>query len=120
MDQSLSALEVGQRSHRFRTGGSRTRRTRLAATEDQSDTLRRARDLVQRAVRRFADQEESQAGDRAIVALRGHAQQILNSEIERVRIRHGRKATAEDVEFALRHMLRQLLCTYPRSGAGNC
>ena len=66
--------------------------------------------------RRFAGQEESRAGGAAIVALRGHAQQILNSEIRRVRIRHDRKATAEEVEFARRHMLRQLLCTYPRSG----
>lgn len=43
------------------------------------------------------------------MALRRHAQQILNNEMERVRIRHGCKATAEDVEFALRRMLRQLL-----------
>nr|WP_255482389.1 hypothetical protein [Pseudarthrobacter sp. NBSH8] len=45
----------------------------------------------------------------AIVALRRHAQQTLSTEMERVRVTQGSEANAEEVELALRRMLRQLL-----------
>jgi glutamyl-tRNA reductase len=47
--------------------------------------------------------------DPAIVALRGHMQQVLAREMARVKNQHGCTATAEAVEFALRRVVRQLL-----------
>jgi glutamyl-tRNA reductase len=47
--------------------------------------------------------------DSAIVALRRHTMNVLDAEMEKVRARHGCTAAAEEVEFALRRMVKQLL-----------
>jgi glutamyl-tRNA reductase len=47
--------------------------------------------------------------DTAIVALRRHTMSVLDAEMEKVRARHGCTAAAEEVEFALRRMVKQLL-----------
>lgn len=82
---------------------------RLAAPEEQVESLRQARELVSAAAREFEEQQSARAMDAAIVALRKHTQQVLDAEMEKVRARHGCTAAAEEVEFALRRMVRQLL-----------
>ncbi|KNC20064.1 glutamyl-tRNA reductase [Arthrobacter sp. RIT-PI-e] len=82
---------------------------RVAAPEEQADALSRAADLVRDAARTFEQQQSTRAMNAAIVALRRHTQAALDSEMERVRAQHGCTAAAEEVEFALRRMVRQLL-----------
>lgn len=47
--------------------------------------------------------------DASIVALRKHTTAVLDTEMKKVRAQHGCTAAAEEVEFALRRMVRQLL-----------
>lgn len=82
---------------------------RVAAPEEQADALTQASDLVREAARSFEEQQTTRAMDAAIVALRRHTQDVLDAEMERVRAQHGCTAAAEEVEFALRRMVRQLL-----------
>ncbi|MCU1633499.1 MAG: glutamyl-tRNA reductase [Micrococcaceae bacterium] len=82
---------------------------RAAAPGEQSDALAQASDLVRDAARSFEEQQTTRAMNAAIVALRRHTQSVLDSEMERVRAQHGCTAAAEEVEFALRRMVRQLL-----------
>ncbi len=82
---------------------------RAAAPEEQADALAQASDLVRSAARSFEEQQTTRAMNAAIVALRQHTQAVLDSEMERVRAQHGCTAAAEEVEFALRRMVRQLL-----------
>lgn len=82
---------------------------RAAAPEEQADALAQAGDLVRDAARTFEEQQATRAMNAAIVALRQHTQAVLDSEMERVRAQHGCTAAAEEVEFALRRMVRQLL-----------
>lgn len=82
---------------------------RAAAPEEQADALAQAGDLVREAARSFEEQQNTRAMNAAIVALRQHTQAVLDSEMERVRAQHGCTAAAEEVEFALRRMVRQLL-----------
>ncbi|GAB3539565.1 glutamyl-tRNA reductase [Arthrobacter tecti] len=82
---------------------------RLAAPEEQAESLRQAGVLVSRAANAFQEQVTARSVDAAIVALRKHTQQVLDAEMTRVRAQHGCTAAAEEVEFALRRMVRQLL-----------
>ncbi len=82
---------------------------RVAAPEEQADALTQAADLVREAARTFEQQQTTRAMNAAIVALRQHTQTVLDAEMERVRAQHGCTAAAEEVEFALRRMVRQLL-----------
>ncbi|GAA2171991.1 glutamyl-tRNA reductase [Arthrobacter parietis] len=82
---------------------------RLAAPEEQAESLRQAGELVSGAAEAFQEQAASRSVDAAIVALRKHTQQVLDAEMARVRAQHGCTAAAEEVEFALRRMVRQLL-----------
>ena len=82
---------------------------RLAAPEEQAESLRQAGELVSNAAHSFQEQVNSRSVDAAIVALRKHTQQVLDAEMARVRAQHGCTAAAEEVEFALRRMVRQLL-----------
>jgi len=82
---------------------------RAAAPEEQADALAQAGDLVRDAARAFEEQQTTRAMNAAIVALRQHTQTVLDAEMERVRAQHGCTAAAEEVEFALRRMVRQLL-----------
>lgn len=58
---------------------------------------------------RFEEDQQARLVDPAIVALRGHMQRVLVSEVARVKNQHGCTATAEAVEFALRRVVRQLM-----------
>ncbi len=57
----------------------------------------------------FEQEREARSVDSAIVALRRHTMNVLDTEMEKVRARHGCTAAAEEVEFALRRMVKQLL-----------
>lgn len=82
---------------------------RSAAPPADSEALRLARTMVRQAAHRFEDREELRAVDAAIVALRRHVQQVLEAEVERTMKQHGRGAQAEDVNLAMRRLVRRLL-----------
>jgi glutamyl-tRNA reductase len=82
---------------------------RLAAPPADAEALRLAGALVRQAARRFEEREAIRIVDTAIVALRRHIHQVLDAETERVTKQHGCGATAEDVNFALRRIVRRLL-----------
>jgi glutamyl-tRNA reductase len=82
---------------------------RLASPREHADVVRQAAELVRQAALRFEEDQQARLMDPAIVALRGHMQQVLASELARVKNQHGCTATAEAVEFALRRVVRQLL-----------
>lgn len=83
----------------------------LAAPPADAEALRHARALVRRAARHFEELDAVRAVDPAVVALREHLHQVLLSEMERVSKQHAGGASAEDVNLALRHMIRRLLHT---------
>ncbi|MFJ4207104.1 glutamyl-tRNA reductase [Paenarthrobacter sp. NPDC089675] len=82
---------------------------RLAAPQEQAESLSQASAIVSDAAKSFESERESRSVDSAIVALRRHTMNVLDSEMEKVRARHGCTAAAEEVEFALRRMVKQLL-----------
>lgn len=82
---------------------------RLAAPQEQAESLVQASGIVNGAAKAFEQEREARSVDSAIVALRRHTMNVLDSEMEKVRARHGCTAAAEEVEFALRRMVKQLL-----------
>lgn len=82
---------------------------RFAAPPADTEALRVARALVRQAARRFERQEELRAVDAAIVALRQHVHQVLEAEMLRAVKQHGPGAQAEEVNLAMRRMVRRLL-----------
>jgi glutamyl-tRNA reductase len=82
---------------------------RLAAPQEQAESLSQASGIVATAAKAFEQEREARSVDSAIVALRRHTMNVLDAEMEKVRARHGCTAAAEEVEFALRRMVKQLL-----------
>lgn len=82
---------------------------RLASPREHSAVVQEAIVLVRRAALRFEEERRARQMDYAIVALRGHMQQVLTGELERIRNQHACPATAEAVEFAVRRVVRQLM-----------
>jgi len=82
---------------------------RLAAPQEQAESLIQASGIVSGAAKAFEQEREARSMDTAIVALRRHTMNVLDAEMEKVRARHGCTAAAEEVEFALRRMVKQLL-----------
>jgi glutamyl-tRNA reductase len=82
---------------------------RLAAPQEQAESLEQASSIVSGAASAFEQEREARSVDSAIVALRRHTMNVLDAEMEKVRARHGCTAAAEEVEFALRRMVKQLL-----------
>lgn len=82
---------------------------RMAAPAEQSEALSQASTIVGAAAEQFAGEQRQRSADAAIVALRKHTQQVLETEVQKVRAQHGCTAAAEEVEFAMRRMMRQLL-----------
>lgn len=82
---------------------------RMAAPLEQAAVVEQARDIVDSAVEEFAERNAAREIDSAIVALRSHTMQVLDAEMAKVRAQHGCTAAAEEVEFALRRMMRQFL-----------
>ncbi|MGG5752419.1 glutamyl-tRNA reductase [Zafaria sp. Z1313] len=84
---------------------------RMAAPAEQAEALHQARGIVEGAAAEFAHEQRQRTADAAIVALRRHTQTVLETELERVRAQHGCTAASEEVEFAMRRMMRQLIHT---------
>jgi glutamyl-tRNA reductase len=82
---------------------------RLAAPQEQAESLAQASGIVTAAAASFEQERQARSVDTAIVALRRHTMNVLDSEMEKVRARHGCTAAADEVEFALRRMVKQLL-----------
>jgi glutamyl-tRNA reductase len=82
---------------------------RLASPREHSAVVQEATMLVKRASLRFEEERLTRQMASAIVALRGHMQQVLSGELERIRNQHTCPATAEAVEFAVRRVVRQLM-----------
>lgn len=82
---------------------------RLAAPQEQAEALTQARGIVYNAAKAFEQQREARFLDSAIVALRRHTMNALDAEVKKARGRHGSTVAAEEVEFALRRMVKQLL-----------
>ena len=82
---------------------------RLAAPQEQAESLHHASAIVAEAARSFEEKQNARSVDSAIVALRRHTLAVLDTEIERVRAQHGCTAAAEEVEFAMRRMVKSLL-----------
>jgi glutamyl-tRNA reductase len=82
---------------------------RLAAPQEQAESLMQASCIVKGAARSFELEREARSVDPAIVALRRHTMNVLNAEVEKIRARHGCTAAAGEVELALRRVVRQLL-----------
>lgn len=82
---------------------------RLAAPEQAEAAVAEARALVEGAVSEYSAARRGRTADEAIKALRRHTTAALDREMERVRARHGCTAAAEEVNFALRRMVNQLL-----------
>ena len=82
---------------------------RLAAPQEQAESLAQASSIVKDAAKAFEQERQARSMDSAIVALRRHTMTVLDAEMEKVRARHGCTAAAEEVEFALRRMVKQLL-----------
>ena len=81
---------------------------RLAAPLEQAESQAQASSIVNRAAKAFEQERRARSLDSAIVALRRHTMNVLDSEMEKIRTRHSCTA-AEEVEFALRRMVKQLL-----------
>ena len=82
---------------------------RLAAPAEQAESLKQASTIVAEAAKNFSKQQLSREMDSAIIALRRHTLNVLESELEKVRAQHGCSGAAEEVEFAMRRMVKQLL-----------
>lgn len=82
---------------------------KMAAPTEQQASITQAQQLVDRAVDEYlTDKRERSAAD-AIVTLRSHTMAVLDEEMARVRERHGCTAAAEEVQLAMRRMVRQML-----------
>lgn len=82
---------------------------RLAAPEEQAESVHQAAEIVTHAARAFEEEQQARTIDTAIVALRRHTMAVLETELEKVRSQHGCTGPAQEVEFAMRRMVKQLL-----------
>ena len=82
---------------------------RLAAPAEQAESLQQANRIVSDAAQAFSEAQLSREMDSAIVALRRHTLGVLDKELEKVRAQHGCTGAAEEVEFAMRRMVKALL-----------
>lgn len=84
---------------------------RLAAPEETVESVAAAHQIVEQATQGFRAKRSQRNVDSAIVALRQHTLQILDSEMEKVRHQYGCGAESEQLEFAMRRMVHSLLHT---------
>lgn len=84
---------------------------RLAAPDETVESVETARQIVELSTREFEVKEKSRDVDAAIVALRKHTMSVLDSELEKVRTHYGCGAAAEEMEMAMRRMVKSLLHT---------
>ncbi len=84
---------------------------KMAAPSETEDSVEEARAVVADSVRQYLTERRERSADDAIVALRRHTHQLLDEEMEKVRKHHGCTGAAEEVEFAVRKIVRKLLHT---------
>ena len=82
---------------------------KMAAPSEQQASITQAQQLVDRAVDEYLHDKRERTASDAIVTLRGHTMAVLEEEMARVRDRHGCTAAAEEVQLAMRRMVRQIL-----------
>ncbi|MCW4464347.1 glutamyl-tRNA reductase [Glutamicibacter sp. MNS18] len=82
---------------------------RMAAPDEQALAVYEAKKIVARSADEFDALQREREADHAIVALRRHTQQVLEAEVAKVRSQHGCTSAADEVELAMRRMMRQLL-----------
>lgn len=82
---------------------------KMAAPSEQQAAITQAQQLVDRAVDDYLHDKRERTASDAIVTLRGHTMAVLEEEMARVRDRHGCTAAAEEVQLAMRRMVRQML-----------
>ncbi|KLU09738.1 MULTISPECIES: glutamyl-tRNA reductase [unclassified Kocuria] len=84
---------------------------RLAAPEETRESVEAATGIVEHAAQEFAASQDGRDMDAAIVALRRHTMAVLDAELEKVTSHHGCTAAKEQIELAMRRMVRSLLHT---------
>lgn len=84
---------------------------RLAAPQETDRAVTLARSIVDSAAAEYSVKEKARTVDAAIVALREHTMSILDSELDKVRNQFGCGAAADQMEFAMRRMVKSLLHT---------
>ncbi|MEX5294216.1 glutamyl-tRNA reductase [Kocuria sp. CPCC 205268] len=84
---------------------------RLAAPEETRESVEAASGIVERAAQEFTASQEARDMDAAIVALRKHTMAVLDAELAKVTSHHGCTAAQEQIELAMRRMVRSLLHT---------
>lgn len=82
---------------------------KMAAPSEQDASITQAQQLVDVAVDEYLTDKRERSASDAIVTLRSHTMSVLDEEMQRVRDRHGCTAAAEEVQFAMRRMVRQML-----------
>ena len=84
---------------------------RLAAPEETEESVATATRIVESELAAFLSRQRSRTIDSAIVALRSHTMDVLDSELEKVRSQFGCGAATEQFELAMRRMVKSLLHT---------
>ena len=84
---------------------------RLAAPEETEESVATATRIVESELAAFLSRQRSRTIDSAIVALRSHTMDVLDSELEKVRSQFGCGAATEQLELAMRRMVKSLLHT---------
>ncbi|HEY4536351.1 MAG TPA: glutamyl-tRNA reductase [Enteractinococcus sp.] len=82
---------------------------KMAAPTEQQASITQAQQLVDQAVDEYLTEKRERTAADAIVTLRGHTMAVLEEEMARVRDRHGCTAAADEVQLAMRRMIRQIL-----------
>lgn len=82
---------------------------KMAAPTEQQASITQAQQLVDQAVDEYLTDKRERSASDAIVTLRSHTMAVLEDEMVRVRERHGCTAAAEEVQLAMRRMVRQML-----------
>ena len=84
---------------------------RLAAPEETEESVATASRIVDSELATFLSRQRARTIDSAIVALRSHTMEVLDSELEKVRNQFGCSAATEQLEVAMRRMVKSLLHT---------
>ena len=84
---------------------------RLAAPEETRESVSAAQEIVERTAQEFEAAQSARSMDQAIVALRKHTMAVLDAELDKVRTHHGCTGAQEQIEMAMRRMVRSLLHT---------
>ncbi|MDO5617167.1 glutamyl-tRNA reductase [Kocuria sp.] len=82
---------------------------KLAAPEETGESVAAAQRIVDQAADRFKHQRTGRDMSAAIVALRQHTMGILEQELGKIRAHHGCTGAHQEMEFAMRRMVKSLL-----------